>query len=641
MWSDNETTVDLLGFKVHADLLRSVVTNPQLLPITIGVFGDWGGGKTSILKMLERDLDPDNYDEQIEKNKYEKIACLYFNGWLFEGYDDAKSALLSTILSQLEEHKRFGPKIKEKARSLMKSVDLMRLAQFGFSKVALPVGLAYLTGGVSLLPELLNIAKDSIGSGKTKGDKEEAIETGEKPQEFFKADARASVIEDVRSFRNRFSEMLKESDIDSLVILIDDLDRCSSERIIDNLEAIKLFLNVDRTAFVIGADPRIVKNAIASRYKPAEFSEADRLDVKENLITDYLEKLIQVPYHVPRLSPAEVESYMTLLFCSRDLNDVEFKKILRAFEKQRATNRYSVFCYANVKDALGTTTILDNLSQSLLFCSSVAPLITEGLKGNPRQVKRFLNAFTLRRTLAAAANLKNIRDDVLVKLMVLEYARNKQFVKLFEWQTSQDGFPSQIKELEKMICPPEGSIEDDEGARQIDSEWATLSMRKWIAMQPKLSEVDLRDYFWIARDRLQTSLSGLSLIPPSIRLIFEDVISGNKAKSEAGILLVKGLQEDERVIFIDLVKQHGLRNPEKKVVFDKVIALIDADIPGSTEMLCNVLSKCPADALNPAIGMDILTLIKRKPQAQAILDPVLDMLRETDSKIARTLKKRP
>jgi KAP family P-loop domain len=59
MWPDNETANDLIGFQVHADLIRAVVTNPKMLPLTIGIFGDWGGGKTSIMKMLERDLDPD------------------------------------------------------------------------------------------------------------------------------------------------------------------------------------------------------------------------------------------------------------------------------------------------------------------------------------------------------------------------------------------------------------------------------------------------------------------------------------------------------------------------------------------------------------------------------------------------------
>ncbi len=62
MWSDNETINDLIGFNVHKDLIKSVVTNPDLLPVTMGVFGDWGSGKTSIMKMLEHDLNPENYD---------------------------------------------------------------------------------------------------------------------------------------------------------------------------------------------------------------------------------------------------------------------------------------------------------------------------------------------------------------------------------------------------------------------------------------------------------------------------------------------------------------------------------------------------------------------------------------------------
>ena len=53
IWEDHETSDDLIGFQVHADLIRAVVTNPKMLPTIIGVFGDWGGGKTSIMKILE------------------------------------------------------------------------------------------------------------------------------------------------------------------------------------------------------------------------------------------------------------------------------------------------------------------------------------------------------------------------------------------------------------------------------------------------------------------------------------------------------------------------------------------------------------------------------------------------------------
>ena len=103
MWSDNETTIDLIGFKVHSDLILDVVTDPELLPVVLGVFGDWGGGKSSIMRMLEQSLETD---------KYKDVVCLYFNGWTFEGYEDAKTALISSILVRLGEHKDFGEKAK-------------------------------------------------------------------------------------------------------------------------------------------------------------------------------------------------------------------------------------------------------------------------------------------------------------------------------------------------------------------------------------------------------------------------------------------------------------------------------------------------------------------------------------------------
>lgn len=62
MWADNETSDDLLGFKVHADLIVDVINDNDVLPVTIGVFGDWGSGKSSILKIVEKELIGDYKD---------------------------------------------------------------------------------------------------------------------------------------------------------------------------------------------------------------------------------------------------------------------------------------------------------------------------------------------------------------------------------------------------------------------------------------------------------------------------------------------------------------------------------------------------------------------------------------------------
>src|SRR4051812_4447298 len=98
MWADNETSEDLLGFKVHADLLINVINDETVLPITIGVFGDWGSGKSSVLKIINDELSGPKGELK------DGTLVLYFNGWVFEGYDDAKAALLESIIEAFEKN---------------------------------------------------------------------------------------------------------------------------------------------------------------------------------------------------------------------------------------------------------------------------------------------------------------------------------------------------------------------------------------------------------------------------------------------------------------------------------------------------------------------------------------------------------
>src|SRR6202030_200512 len=148
----------------------------------------WGGGKTSLMKMLEKSLDPESWPEgSEERNRCEKTACLYFNGWLFEGYDDAKSAILGSVLLALGEHTRLGPKVRKRCVSLLKSVNWMRVASLGLKHVAVPAIAAFASGGTSLVPALAGsfaslvpstytsqstTQSDTNASEKSKGDSE-------------------------------------------------------------------------------------------------------------------------------------------------------------------------------------------------------------------------------------------------------------------------------------------------------------------------------------------------------------------------------------------------------------------------------------------------------------------------------------
>ena len=88
MWSDNESEIDLLRFAYIVESVKGIIHDKSLSPTTIGLFGDWGSGKSTLIKMFHKDL----------ALYHGKIKCIAFNGWLFERYEDARTALMGSIL---------------------------------------------------------------------------------------------------------------------------------------------------------------------------------------------------------------------------------------------------------------------------------------------------------------------------------------------------------------------------------------------------------------------------------------------------------------------------------------------------------------------------------------------------------------
>lgn len=621
MWSDNETTEDLLGFKVHADLIAEVINDSDLLPITMGVFGDWGSGKSSILKILSEQL----------KEEEDGTFVLYFNGWLFEGYDDAKAALLESIIKEFEENKRFAPEVKQKAKKLIKSVNWMRILGLGFKNIALPVASAYLTGGVSILPFLagkLSKIDSSDIIDKLKGDEAEG---------FLKSLVKDLPEEDpsmlVREFRENFKELIKESKISKLVIIIDDLDRCQPDRIIENLEAIKLFLNVENTAFIIGADPRIVRDAISHRFKVRDVEPG----TGNRIVSDYLEKLIQVPYNLPKLSDSEVETYISLLICKRELTTETFHTVLETFYAYRENDRYSVFGLANIKGVIGTVEF-EKLSKSLGSLPALSSIITQSLYGNPRQIKRFLNTFILRNRLAKVANISGFDESILAKLMILEYTELPLFVKLYEWQSTKDGRPNQILELETE-CSKSSEADFKEYLGKSDySNWNKDKVVKWLKVEPALSEIDLRDYFWISRDNISSTIAGASLIPPIIKSTYNKLnqeglpVKATKAIIKKDVML---LNESELNQFLEFSVAMAQRNQESPLSYKLFQFMIEEGVIGSDESYKYLLNLVDLAKIPPAIGVDLRSF-KENP---VLGDFLSELLSTSKSKVAKAFNK--
>lgn len=527
MWSDNETEIDLLGFEHLANAVVSVVRRDDLLPATIGVYGDWGGGKSSLLKIVQKQMEED-----------EGVIVLSFNGWLFEDYENAKTALMGSILEELLNHRKILPKAKETIKKLLKRVNGFKLAA-GVGKIALGLstGIAPLvaSGGWDFL-SLFSLVRGNAKDAKI-AELKEAIEEKSKKEEEEEADRRRQI----REFRKDFAELLDESNIKKLVIIIDDLDRCLPDTIIDTLEAIKLFLFVKNTAFILGADEYLVKYAVRKRFPelPGERAEVGR---------DYLEKLVQFPVRVPPLGRAAMETYIALLFTdlADELSEKQRVEARQHAVKTNSENLAAVGFNLTIAQELFAEHLPNTLKEQLILAARIAPVLASGLKGNPRQCKRFLNTLLMRLGMASFRKIE-LQQRVLAKLMLLEYFKPESFRRLADLQTEQNGKPNELVAMEreareqnesetvidakekgeaktnaKGLFKEEKTSEDDKkiGSKSVPS--ASEKMPKlesefqiwlsqpwtldWLQTEPQLSGIDLRPYFFFSRDLLSSSV---------------------------------------------------------------------------------------------------------------------------------------
>lgn len=376
MWKDSETEIDYLDYEYMVNILADIICDDSLLPASIGVYGDWGSGKSSLMHMCIKKL---------EKEK--KTKCLIFNGWLFESYSDAKSALLNSILDAIDEEMKLTDKGKKIISGLYKSVDKLQLAQ-----KAVKFGTNWLlTGGVGALMGLTTDAVISMVQTKVPELAGKIDPSSDKSSilQVVKDELNdKSLRDDIREFQKKFAELLTECKIDRLAIFIDELDRCREDTILDTLEAMKLFMFTGNVAFVIGADERHISYAVKSKFKDIEGIQID-------IGKEYLEKLVQYPIHIPRMDIDETEVYIASLLLSADVSTQSFEQFQREIKVARMDN----FGSSPLEKVNGM--ILDspddqvNWGLGLSIARQLAEVLSNGLHGNPRQIKRFLNTLDI------------------------------------------------------------------------------------------------------------------------------------------------------------------------------------------------------------------------------------------------------
>lgn len=244
---------DGLGFNTYSSIIsRTIKGTPG--PFTIGVFGEWGSGKTSLLRLI--------------KNNFQKdynVLPIWFNAWMYEKEEHPLLPLISTIVNKINNDENFWQ--NEKLDNKKKLLNALRAIAYGFSsKSTLKIpGFAEI--------EASFVAKDMI-------DREEKLS----------ADPLLDKSIYYRSFERLNSVNLPKNK--KIVIFIDDLDRCFPDKAIKLLESIKLVLFHRGFIFVLGVARQVIEGYLSYRYKE-DFGLIEFEGQK------YLDKIVQLQFPIP------------------------------------------------------------------------------------------------------------------------------------------------------------------------------------------------------------------------------------------------------------------------------------------------------------------------------------------------------
>jgi hypothetical protein len=549
---DNETAVDLLNNQPIASNIVDLLKDHKGEPITVGVHGDWGAGKSSVLEMIETSL---------EGNK-DGILCIRFDGWRFQGFEDGKIALIEGIVTGLLNERSLPAKAAEKIQNLLKRVDWLKLAKHGG-------GLAITAFTGLPTPDHMRLAVTALktlasdpGAAVDKEKITAALESAEgilKPAEEVKR-----IPEEIQAFRKEFDDLLEESGINQLVVLIDDLDRCLPKTVIETLEAIRLFVFTSRTAFVVAADEGMIEYSVRQHFPDLPESTNSR-DYARN----YLEKLVQVPFRLPTLGELETKVYVNLLLIGSKLgeDDSDFLKLVAAAKDvMRKPWEESSLEITTINEILGEKA--KQVTDATLISEQIGHSLAGGTNGNPRQIKRFLNTLLLRKKAAEARGFGDeIALPILAKLMLAERFIPELFDRIAQTAAIDPkgvypdiaalevSIKKELEDEQKATTSKAKTTTEDEGSTP---EWLdNPEILAWARIEPPLAEVDLRPYLFIAKER-KDYFAGTAISAKLLALA--EKLMGGELGVQGQTSHVSSLAPEEQVTLFDFIRGRIMRS---------------------------------------------------------------------------------
>jgi hypothetical protein len=340
---DQPAALPALGFDQYARAFAAIARQRDS-QFAIGIFGDWGSGKTTLMRAIERELETN-----------ETVVTLWFNAWRYEREEHLIVPLLDTlreVLKEWAERPDRDPDLRERARRAAATVS--RAAGALLAGLSVTAGIP---GGSSLVLDLDRAQADW---------RQREEEDARQPRSLYHAVFRA-----LRQALAQFVERGQQR----IVVFIDDLDRCLPTSALQLLESMKLFFDLEGFVFVVGLDREVVQRAVELKYRPLE-AAAGAVDspVKGS---EYIKKVFQLPFTRPLVSVRQVNEFLASL-----------EPGLPARQREDLRKRVRPH--------------LDHV------------ITKAGV--NPREIKRYLNSYTLQRKINPALDA-----DAVLALQTLAF----------------------------------------------------------------------------------------------------------------------------------------------------------------------------------------------------------------------------
>lgn len=538
LWDDNPSTLDLLGFDAVVEPIVAAVRERNIHPLTLSVQSPWGGGKSTILKLIEAEFKDD-------------ATCFVVstNPWAYDDQGDVKGTLISEILHGIE---RQVPDPGTKAKVAAKAKEL--LGRISWSRAAIAIAKGALTFQVDpqQIAEIFQ-PKDPGGPDSMAG------------------------------FNDAYKELLALiPKVERVVVLVDDLDRCLPDAVTATLEAIKLFLSTEKMVFVLAADQDMVRDAIS-----VSLNGARRGDI---FAKRYLEKIVQLPIALPRLSATDAEAYIGLLIAGRSMEEADLHA-LAAHVRARRNARQTPLLHDFGKLAVKPT------EDDLALATQLAEGLSADRRSNPRQIKRFLNAFGVRESIARARGA-TIPPAVMIKMLLLEELHRTSFNTLAA--ASAQERKTMVARWETWANPSGEEGEDATLPEGIDE-----ATKEWAAAPPSLRSESLDPYLTLAASLINVSM-GAQVSDEALALI-NALLGESEAARNVAADSLSDRGEDEQLAAIDVLFATTKRMEDGEAVIRGAVLWVGKTPALEQAAAAGVETHCWGARLTPGAVVELAT----------------------------------